>query len=101
MRCLSRFIVVEQCARFCLAYASVLEMPAANGVDVMIAGRDEFTPTPVISHAILAAYDCGRDHGLAHGIVITPSHALIGGAGLAVPAKQPENTYTKKLKEKP
>jgi phosphoglucomutase len=46
---------------------------AANGVDVMIAAGDEYTPTPVVSHAILT-YNRGRKSGLADGIVITPSH---------------------------
>jgi phosphoglucomutase len=46
---------------------------AANGVDVMLAEGDEYTPTPVISHAILT-YNRGRTNGLADGIVITPSH---------------------------
>jgi phosphoglucomutase len=55
------------------AFASALEVLAANGVDVMIADKNEYTPTPVISHAILA-YNRGRDQGLADGIVITPSH---------------------------
>jgi phosphoglucomutase len=55
------------------ALASALEVLAANGVDVMIAERDEYTPTPVISHAILT-YNRGRKTGLADGIVITPSH---------------------------
>ncbi len=55
------------------AMASSLEVLAANGVDVMIAARDEYTPTPVISHAILT-YNRGRQMGLADGIVITPSH---------------------------
>jgi phosphoglucomutase len=55
------------------AYASALEVLAANGVDLMIAVNDEYTPTPAISHAILA-YNRGRKAGLADGIVITPSH---------------------------
>ncbi|KXS31801.1 MAG: phosphoglucomutase [Candidatus Gallionella acididurans] len=55
------------------ACASALEVLAANGVDVMIADNDEYTPTPVISHAILT-YNHGRKTGLADGIVITPSH---------------------------
>jgi phosphoglucomutase len=55
------------------AYASALEVLAANGVEVMLSDKDEYTPTPVISHAILA-YNRGRDSGLADGIVITPSH---------------------------
>jgi phosphoglucomutase len=52
---------------------SALEVLAANGVDAMLAGREEFTPTPVISHAILT-YNRGRNVGFADGIVITPSH---------------------------
>ncbi|CAG4882368.1 phosphoglucomutase [Georgfuchsia toluolica] len=55
------------------ACVSALEVLAANEVDVMLAEHDEYTPTPVISHAILT-YNCGRDAGLADGIVITPSH---------------------------
>ena len=55
------------------AFASALEVLAANGVDVMLAEGDEYTPTPVISHAILT-YNRGRTTGLADGIVITPSH---------------------------
>jgi len=55
------------------AFVSVLEVLAANGVDVMISERDEYTPTPVISHAILQ-YNRGRTGGLSDGIVITPSH---------------------------
>lgn len=55
------------------ACASTLEVLAANGVEVMIAAGNEFTPTPVISHAILV-HNSGRISGLADGIVITPSH---------------------------
>lgn len=55
------------------AFTSALEVLAANGVEVMIADKGEYTPTPVISHAILT-YNRGRDGGLADGIVITPSH---------------------------
>jgi phosphoglucomutase len=55
------------------ALASALEVLAAYGVEVMIADKDEYTPTPVISHAILT-YNRGRKTGLADGIVITPSH---------------------------
>jgi phosphoglucomutase len=55
------------------ALATALEVLAANGINVMIASRDEYTPTPVISHAILG-YNRGRSAGLADGIVITPSH---------------------------
>ncbi len=55
------------------ALATALEVLAANGVEVMIAEKDEYTPTPVISHAIIT-YNRGRKKGLADGIVITPSH---------------------------
>jgi phosphoglucomutase len=55
------------------AFASALEVLAANGVETMIAADDEYTPTPAISHAILT-YNRGRSAGLADGIVITPSH---------------------------
>ncbi len=55
------------------AFASAMEVLAANGVETMISQRDEYTPTPVISHAILT-YNRNRKTGLADGIVITPSH---------------------------
>ncbi len=55
------------------ACATALEVLAANGVEVVLAEGDEYTPTPVISHAILTT-NRGRKSGLADGIVITPSH---------------------------
>ena len=55
------------------AMKSALQVFAANGVTVMVDRDNGFTPTPVISHAILT-YNRGRDIGLADGIVITPSH---------------------------
>ncbi|MEC4674326.1 MAG: phosphoglucomutase, alpha-D-glucose phosphate-specific, partial [Nitrospirota bacterium] len=55
------------------AFASALEVLAAHGVAVMIDQDHGYTPTPVISHAILT-YNGGRRAGLADGIVITPSH---------------------------
>jgi phosphoglucomutase len=55
------------------AFASALEVLAANGVATMISERDEPTPTPAISHAILTC-NRNRTSGLADGIVITPSH---------------------------
>src|SRR5215210_2243900 len=55
------------------AFISALEVLAANGVEVMIDRDRRYTPTPVISHAILR-YNRGRRSGLADGIVITPSH---------------------------
>src|ERR1700761_8875150 len=55
------------------ALASALEVFAANGVEVMIDAGGGYTPTPVISHAILT-YNKGRQSGLADGVVMTPSH---------------------------
>lgn len=55
------------------AFVSALEVLAANGVEVMIDRDRGYTPTPVISHAILG-YNRGRTSGRADGIVITPSH---------------------------
>ena len=55
------------------SHATVLEVLAANDVDVMVQKECGYTPTPVISHAILV-YNKGRKTGLADGIVITPSH---------------------------
>ena len=55
------------------AFATTLEVLAANDIEVMIATDDEYTPTPAISHAILQ-YNKERNTGLADGIVITPSH---------------------------
>lgn len=55
------------------AFATAIEVLAANGIDVMIDQNSGYTPTPVISHAILT-YNRGRTSGLADGIVITPSH---------------------------
>jgi len=55
------------------ALISAVEVLAANGVQVMLDEAGGFTPTPVISHAILG-YNRGRDAGLADGVVVTPSH---------------------------
>ena len=55
------------------AFVSALEVLAANGVEMMIDRDGGYTPTPVISHAILR-YNRGRKSGLADGVVITPSH---------------------------
>jgi phosphoglucomutase len=54
------------------AFATALEVLAANRVETMIDSAGGYTPTPVISHAILS-YNRGRTSGLADGIVITPS----------------------------
>ncbi|RJF77867.1 phosphoglucomutase (alpha-D-glucose-1,6-bisphosphate-dependent) [Rhodopseudomonas palustris] len=55
------------------ALVSALEVFAANGVEVMIDAHGGYTPTPVISHAILT-YNRSRSSGLADGVVVTPSH---------------------------
>jgi len=67
------FIGIDTHALSAPACASALEVLAANGVTVMLAERDEYTPTPAVSHAILT-YNRGRTTGLADGIVVTPSH---------------------------
>jgi phosphoglucomutase len=67
------FLGIDTHALSAPACASALEVLAANGVEVMLAANDEYTPTPALSHAILA-YNRGRTSGLADGIVVTPSH---------------------------
>ena len=63
------------------AFESVLEVFAAIGVVTMIHDKLGFTPTPVISHAILT-YNRGRSSGLADGVVISPSHNPPADGGL-------------------
>jgi phosphoglucomutase len=67
------FIGIDTHALSVPAFASALEVLAANEVELMIANGDEYTPTPAISHAILS-YNKNRKSGFADGIVITPSH---------------------------
>ena len=71
------FMGIDTHALSAPACASALEVLAANGVEVMLAMNDEFTPTPAVSHAILS-HNRGRsvlnDTGLADGVVMTPSH---------------------------
>ena len=55
------------------AFASALEVLAANEIEVMLSEGTPYTPPPAVSHAILL-YNRGRKSGLADGIVITPSH---------------------------
>src|SRR4051812_12913485 len=62
------------------AQRTAIEVLAANGVTALIAEDDGFTPTPVISHAILV-YNRDRESGLADGLVITPSHNPPGDGG--------------------
>ncbi len=67
------FLGIDTHALSAPAAASAVEVLAANGVEVMLATDDEYTPTPAVSHAILV-YNKGRKSGLADGIVVTPSH---------------------------
>lgn len=67
------FLGIDTHALSMPALKSALEVLAANGVVVMLSDGDDYTPTPVISHAILT-YNRGRKSQLADGIVITPSH---------------------------
>src|SRR5208282_5700156 len=55
------------------AFASAIEVLAANSIEVMISEGTRYTPTPAVSHSILW-YNHTRKSGLADGIVITPSH---------------------------
>jgi len=83
------------------AFASALEVLAANDVDVMIDANNGYTPTPVISHAILT-YNRGRKGGLADGIVITPSHnpPRFGGFKYDPPHGGPADTHVTKWIER-
>jgi phosphoglucomutase len=76
------------------AFVTALEVLAANGVDVMVDARDGYTPTPVVSHAVLG-YNRGRRRGLADGIVITPSHnpPQYGGFKYDPPHGGPADTH--------
>lgn len=67
------FLGIDTHALSIPATASAIEVFAANGVDIMMTQNNEPTPTPAVSHAILA-YNRGRRNGLADGIVMTPSH---------------------------
>src|SRR3954447_15147797 len=85
-----------------VAERTALEVLAGNGVDVMIQRDDGFTPTPVVSHAILT-YNKGRKTGLADGIVITPSHNPPddGGFKYNPPSGGPaDSTTTKWIQDK-
>jgi len=76
------------------ALHSAMEVLAGNRIDVMIDGANSYTPTPVISHAILS-YNRGRKRGLADGIVITPSHnpPRFGGFKYDPPHGGPADTH--------
>jgi len=67
------FLAIDTHALSRPAADSALEVLAANGVTTMLAVNDDYTPTPVLSHAILT-YNRGRTSGLADGLVMSPSH---------------------------
>jgi phosphoglucomutase len=75
------------------AFATAVEVLAAYGLELMLPHDMGYTPTPVISHAILT-YNRGRKAGLADGIVITPSHNPPGDGGFKYnpPAAGPADT---------
>jgi len=79
------------------ALASAVEVFAANEQEIMVDANAGYTPTPVISHAILN-YNRGRSSGLADGVVITPSHnpPEDGGFKYNPPAGGPADTATTK-----
>ncbi|MBU0735685.1 MAG: phosphoglucomutase (alpha-D-glucose-1,6-bisphosphate-dependent) [Proteobacteria bacterium] len=82
------------------AMASALEVFAANGVTVMIQKEGGYTPTPVISHAILT-YNRGKKSGFADGVVMTPSHnpPTDGGFKYNPPHGGPADTDTTRVIE--
>ena len=63
------------------ALRTAVEVFAANGVEIVLQADGGYTPTPVISHAILT-YNLDRQTGLADGVVITPSHNPPGDGGI-------------------
>ncbi|RZI96643.1 MAG: alpha-D-glucose phosphate-specific phosphoglucomutase [Variovorax sp.] len=67
------FLGIDTHALSTPAFATAVEVLAANGVELMLSKDDEYTPTPAVSHAILV-HNRGRTEHLADGIVITPSH---------------------------
>jgi phosphoglucomutase len=67
------FLGIDTHALSVPAYESAMEVLAANGIDVFLSKTSKYTPTPVISHAILV-YNRGKKENLSDGIVITPSH---------------------------
>ena len=67
------FLGIDTHALSAAAFATAIEVLAANGVETMVDANGGYTPTPVVSHAILD-YNKGRTTGFADGIVISPSH---------------------------
>jgi len=88
------FIGIDTHALSKPAFVTALEVLAANGVEIMVDARDGYTPTPVVSHAVLG-YNRGRRSGLADGIVITPSHnpPQYGGFKYDPPHGGPADTH--------
>ena len=80
------------------ALASAIEVFAANGMEIIIQAGHGYTPTPVISHAILT-YNRGKKSGLADGVVITPSHnpPEDGGFKYNPPSAGPADTSITKI----
>jgi len=80
------------------AFITSVEVFAANGVDIMIESNLGFTPTPVVSYAILN-YNRGRTNGFADGVIITPSHNPPddGGFKYNPPSGGPADTSTTKV----
>ena len=76
------------------AFHTALEVLVGNEAEVMVDTEDGYTPTPVISHAILG-YNRGRQRGLSDGIVITPSHnpPRFGGFKYNPPHGGPADTH--------
>lgn len=92
------FIGIDSHALSAPAQRSAIEVFAAHGVEVRIDANDRFTPTPVISHAILT-YNKGRQEDLADGVVITPSHnpPIDGGFKYNPPHGGPADTDITKV----
>jgi phosphoglucomutase len=82
------------------ALATALEVFAAAGIEVMLQKGLRYTPTPVISHAILT-YNRGKKQGLADGVVVTPSHnpPQDGGFKYNPPHGGPADTETTRVIE--
>src|SRR5215207_7823997 len=80
------------------AWASALEVLAANDVTVLVDAAGRYTPTPAVSHAILTA-NRGKTTGLADGIVVTPSHnpPRDGGFKYNPPSGGPADTDATKV----
>ena len=92
------FIGIDSHALSDPAQRSAIEVFAAHGVEVRIDCNSRFTPTPVVSHAILT-YNKGRTEGLADGVVITPSHnpPIDGGFKYNPPHGGPADTDITKV----